>query len=111
MAILELVLDDYEFNVYDYGTKTQRTFKIYESGSLFAGSGYTATVKITKDGLQRVADISGSFTTLNHTGTFELSADKMFASSGIYQLEVELTKSGEVVSTKQVDIYVFGSAD
>lgn len=111
--MLKLVLDDYEFGTFDYGAKTLRNFKIYtDAEAAFNATGYTATIKISKDGIQRISDIDGTFDTIaSGLGHFQLESDKMFATSGIYELEVELTKEGEVVSTRTVDVYVFRSAD
>lgn len=74
--MLKLVLDDYEFGTFDYGAKTLRNFKIYtEAEGAFDATGYTATIKISKDGIQRISDITGVFDTIaSGLGHFQLGS-------------------------------------
>jgi hypothetical protein len=108
--MLKLILDNYEFKCFDYGrTVGVRIYK--EDDTAFDATGYTAAiVRVMKDGIQRLSDITLSWDTqASSLGHFALTSTNMFASPGIYEVEVELQKTGEITSTRSVEVCVFGS--
>lgn len=105
--MLRATLSNNEFGTYEYGEPI--TVRIYdEDEEPFDATGYTATVIIEKDGVQRLEDIELTWITQNQgVGTFALTSTNMFASQGIYELFVALTKSGIERHTKKVQLIVW----
>ena len=97
-------LSRYNFNTYDYGTTT--TFRLYGlDGSVFDASNYTGYVKIfTSAGQEIVTELSPSWTTQNQgVGTFAFTSTNTVSQSGRYLLEVQLEKSGTILSFKCIN--------
>ena len=122
MAQLKLLIPGEKiFKSYDYGTTT--TFKIYseDAGSgetAFDASTYTGYVKIfaaDSPTAELVTEISPSWTTQSSgIGTFAFTSTNNlnFSTSGEHDsvyVEVQLEKSGTIISTERVRITVLGS--
>jgi hypothetical protein len=120
VANLKLVVPGEKiFHTYDYGTA--HTFKVYteDAGSgesAFNATGYTGYVKFFNDEAgELVTELSPSWTTQSSgIGTFQFSSTNNLNMSTadikdtIY-MEVQLEKSGTIISTNRVRITVTGS--
>ena len=120
MAQLKLIVPGEKiFRTYDYGTAT--TFKIYteDAGSgesAFNATSYTAYVKFFNEETgELVSEISPSWTSQSTgVGTFQFSSTNnlVTTTAGGYDtvyMEVQLEKSGTIISTDRVRITVVGS--
>ena len=105
--MLKLVLDQYSIPQNDFGRAIN--FKIYdEADAAFSATGYTGEVKVSNEkGSQVVDDISPTWTVQGSgTGSFKFTSTLRPDVSGYYWVEIELTKSGEQISTERARIYV-----
>ena len=120
MANLRLLVPGNKiFKTYDYGTS--HTFKIYseDAGSgetAFDASTYTGYVKFFNESTgELVTEISPSWTTQSSgIGTFAFTSTNNLnvTTAGSYDtiyMEVQLEKSGTIISTERVRITVVGS--
>ena len=120
MANLKLVVPGEKiFRTYDYGTA--HTFKIYteDAGSgetAFNASAYTGYVKFFNEETgELVSELSPSWTSQSTgVGTFQFSSTNNLntTTAGGYDtvyMEVQLEKSGTIISTERVRITVVGS--
>ncbi len=120
MAQLKLIVPGEKiFRTYDYGTAT--TFKIYteDAGSgevAFNATSYTGYVRFFNDVTgELVTEISPSWTTQSSgIGTFQFSSTNNLnvttaGSHADLYMEVQLEKSGVILSTERVRITVVGS--
>ena len=103
MADLIIPKDDYGYNL---------AFTVVDSdGDAYNLSGYTITLKVWKPGTPGTLVVEGSCDiTVAASGTCTYTiADGDFDTDAQYKMELELTKTGKVESTKNYDILVESS--
>ncbi len=102
---LTVYLDQYDFPAFDYGRNI--TFRIYdEKNTAFDASTYTAKVKFLNDSFVQVLnDIAPSWTSQS-TGTFAFTNTNYPSIEGYHYIEIQLEKSGSIVSAKSKRVYV-----
>jgi hypothetical protein len=97
-------LSRYNYSTNDYGTTT--TFKLYGlDSSAFDASTYTGYVKVFNSaGMEVVTEISPSWTTqASGIGTFAFTSTNKIGASGRYRVEVQLEKSGTILTFKAIN--------
>jgi hypothetical protein len=97
-------LSRYNFSTDDYGTST--TFRLYDPDqAAFNATDYTGYVKITdSEGNEAVSEITPTWTTQDEgVGTFAFTSTNKIGEAGSYNVEVQLEKSGTVLSFKCIN--------
>jgi len=105
-----LTLDQKRWNAGDFSSSNKLTGTIYTTSAKTAAfdlTGYALQVRIfkrwtTSDLFNKTATIVSA---VNGTWEYGVVSGEM-ATSGLYQLEIELSKSGEVMSTFPVEFHI-----
>ena len=127
--MLQLLLDEYEFARYDFGTTIN--FKLYDnSGNQFDADGFTGVIKAFKRHGDRafffrdvakaltvvgqiaqiIGDIDVTWTTQNiGEGSFKWTSSNRPSIPGVLWIELQLKKSDEQLSSELIRTYVHPS--